>query len=76
MREIRTSGSEGGEPQANEASLPLSQRCEAIRNAGEATVEVGTWGHSRRAGCCRPAHSVCHGLCPCVIEHEPRRFRA
>lgn len=28
MREIRTSGSEGGEPQANEASLPLSQRQE------------------------------------------------
>ena len=25
MREIRTSGSEGGEPQANAASLPLSK---------------------------------------------------
>ena len=27
MREIRQSGSEGGEPQPNAASLPLSWRC-------------------------------------------------
>jgi len=46
MREIRPSGSEGGEDQANGPSLPLSQKCSPVPPA----VETEPLGSPTQAG--------------------------
>jgi hypothetical protein len=56
MREIRQSGSEGGEPQLNVASLPLSR----FRRSGS-SLEIRLFGFSILHSAVR--QRTAHGMC-------------